>query len=47
MPFVSDKQRKYLYAVKPAVAAKFAAHEHAAKHPRYGRKRKLRRRKQA
>ena len=24
MPFKSDKQRKYLYAEKPAVAAKFS-----------------------
>lgn len=40
---MSGAQRRYLYAVKPAVAAKFAAHEHAPK--RYGRRRKLRRKK--
>jgi len=27
MPFVSDKQRKFLYSQKPEVAKKFAAHE--------------------
>ena len=27
MPFKSAKQRKYLYAAKPAVAKKFAAHK--------------------
>lgn len=26
MPFKSEKQRKYLYANKPKVAAKFAKH---------------------
>lgn len=26
MPFQSDKQRKYLYSQKPAVAKKFARH---------------------
>lgn len=26
MPFKSDKQRRYLYSQKPAVAKKFAAH---------------------
>lgn len=26
MPFVSDSQRKYLYAKKPDVARKFAEH---------------------
>jgi hypothetical protein len=26
MPYASDKQRKYLHAAKPAVAAKFDKH---------------------
>jgi len=26
MPFVSEKQRRFLYSQKPAVAEKFAAH---------------------
>lgn len=29
MPFKSAKQRKYLYAKKPAVAKKFAKHSKA------------------
>jgi hypothetical protein len=31
MPFKSEKQRRYLYANLPEVAAKFAAEEKAAK----------------
>ena len=31
MPFESEKQRKFLYAKKPAVAKKFAAHEEKKK----------------
>ena len=31
MPFKSDKQRAYLYAKKPKVAAKFSAHSKRSK----------------
>ena len=31
MPFKSEKQRRYLYANEPAVAAEFAAEEKKAK----------------
>jgi len=37
MPFKSDKQRKFLFAKKPAVAAKFAKHKKKKK-KRKGRK---------
>ena len=41
MPFKSDKQRKYLFSQKPAVAKKFAAEEkkRKAKRERPERKR--------
>jgi hypothetical protein len=36
MPFKSPEQRKYLYAAKPAVAKKFAAHQ--KRKPKKGKK---------
>ena len=47
MPFVSEKQRAYLYAKKPAVAKKYAEHtgkkklperSHKANYSRYAKK---------
>ncbi len=39
MPFKSDKQRKYLFAKKPKVAAEFAAHTPKGKKlPKYAKK---------
>lgn len=39
MPFVSDRQRKYLYAKKPEVAKKFAKH---AKKKRAAKRKRVR-----
>lgn len=38
MPFRSEKQRKFLYAKKPAIAKRFAEHERRKR----GRKKTLR-----
>jgi hypothetical protein len=40
MPFKSEKQRRYLYANEPAVAAKFAAEGKKAKKKKPATKRK-------
>jgi hypothetical protein len=38
MPFKSDKQRRYLYSQKPAVAKKFAEHSKSKSKSKRGKK---------
>lgn len=40
MPFRSEKQRRYLYAVKPDVAREFAAHYRTEPKPKRIRRKK-------
>lgn len=39
-PFVSEKQRRYLYSQKPDVAAQYAAHTEALKRRKDKKKKK-------